>query len=245
MSETGAKQIKSADKEMLEPIVRRYTTLLEVSEAIATHRDLPALMHDLAPRLHGVVDFDVLALILHNSERKTECMHILEAVDTEALRPGIELPTEETPAGWVVETQEPLLVPDIEEESRFPRVISMMKGDGIRSFWVLPLTTSLRRLGALGFASRRLAAYADEDVNFMTYVVRQVAVAIDNVLHYEASEEYQKRLRREHDRLGLLLNINQSLVSTLDQAELFREISNQCRGAMQCDYVSLSLPDNE
>ncbi len=245
MGNTAATQTLSPMKEMLDSLVRLYVTLLEVSEAIVSHRDLSALMHDLAPRLHGLVEFDGLALILHDAERKTECMHVLEAADTKALRPGIELPAEETPAGWVVETQEPLLVPDVDREKRFSPVISMMKADGVRSFCVLPLTTPLRRLGALGFASRQLAAYTIEDVEFMRYVSRQVAVAVDNVLHYEEAKAYQQRLRREHDRLGLLLNINQSLVSTLDQTELFRAISNQCRGALQCDYVSLSLPDAE
>jgi formate hydrogenlyase transcriptional activator len=231
--------------EAIDSLVRLYVTLLEVSEAIASHRDLAALMHDLAPRLHGLVEFDGLALILYSAERKTTCMHVLEAADTKAIRPGIELPVEETPAGWVVETQEPLLVPDVEQESRFPRVTSMMKADGVRSFCVLPLTTPLRRLGALGFASCRVGAYTPEDVEFMRYVVRQVAVAVDNVLHHEAAEAYQQRLRREHDRLTLLLDINQSLVSTLDRSELFHAISNQCRSAMQCDYVSLSLPGAE
>jgi formate hydrogenlyase transcriptional activator len=229
----------------LDSLVKLYVTLLEVSEAIASHRDLAALMHDLAPRLHGLVEFDGLALILYKADRKTACMHILEADDTKALKPGIELPSEETPAGWVVETQKPLRVADVSQEDRFPRVTSLMKADGVRSFCVLPLTTPLRRLGAFGFASRRLAAYTTEDVEFMQYVVKQVAVAVDNVLHYEAAEEYQQRLRREHDRLSLLLNINQSLVSNLDQTELFHAISTQCRGALQCDYVSLSLPDGE
>ncbi|MBZ5563344.1 MAG: sigma 54-interacting transcriptional regulator [Acidobacteriia bacterium] len=232
-------------KETLDSLVRLYVTLLEVSESIASHRDLSALMHDLAPRLHGLVEFDGLALLLYNPGRNTMRMHILEAADTKALRPGIELPAEETPAGWTVETQEPLLVSDVERESRFPRITTMMKADGVRSFCTLPLTSSVRRLGALGFASRRLGAYTREDVEFMRYVARQVAVAVDNVLHHEAAEDLQRQLQRKHDRLSLLLDINQSLVTILDRSELFRAISNQCRSAMQCDYVSLSLPDAE
>jgi hypothetical protein len=55
-------ETKSAMKEDLDSLVRLYVTLLEVSEAIASHRDLEALMHDLAPRLHGLVEFDGLAL---------------------------------------------------------------------------------------------------------------------------------------------------------------------------------------
>ena len=143
-------------KQTLDSLVRLYVTLLEVSEAIASHRDLTELMHDLAPRLRGLVDFDCLALLLYNPERKTMRMHVLEAGETKQLKPGIELPPEETPAGWVVETQQPLLVADVGQERRFPRVTSMMKADGVRSFCVLPLTTPMRRLGGLGFASRRL-----------------------------------------------------------------------------------------
>lgn len=159
MGNTAATQTLSPMKETLDSLVRLYVTLLEVSESIASHRDLSALMHDLAPRLHGLVEFDGLALLLYNPGRNTMRMHILEAADTKALRPGIELPAEETPAGWTVETQEPLLVSDVERESRFPRITTMMKADGVRSFCTLPLTSSVRRLGALGFASRRLGAY--------------------------------------------------------------------------------------
>ncbi len=243
MGDTATTLTKSAVNETLDSLVRLYVTLLEVSEVIASHRDLSALLRDLAPRLHGLVEFDGLALILSGAEGKTMCLRVLEAADTKEMKEGIELPAEETPAGWVVRTQQALIVPDIQRESRFPRITSMLKAEGVRSFCALPLTTPLRRLGALGFASRRLGAYTPEDMEFMRYVVRQVAVAVDNVLHHEAAEAYQQRLRDANDRLSLLLDINQSLVSTLDQSELFHAISNQCRGAMQCDYVSLSLPD--
>ena len=232
-------------KEPIESLVRLYTTLLEVSEAIASQRDLTALMHDLAPRLHGLVEFDGLALILRGAAPKTMCLYTLEGTGLKANPAGVEMPAEETPAGWVVETQQAMIVPDIDLENRFPRIIATLKEDGLRSFCLLPLTTPMRRLGAMGFGSRQVGAYSNEDVEFMTYVVRQVAIAVDNVLHYEEAEAYQQRLRREHNRLSLLFNINQSLVSTLDQAELFRAISNQCRGVLECDYVSLSLPDKE
>jgi formate hydrogenlyase transcriptional activator len=48
---------------------QQLEALLEVSEAIAQQRDLPALFHDLAERLHSVVDFDFLTLTLHDPAR--------------------------------------------------------------------------------------------------------------------------------------------------------------------------------
>jgi hypothetical protein len=45
---------------------QQYPTLLAVSAAIIAHRDLGALFHELADRLHQVVRFDYLACLLHD-----------------------------------------------------------------------------------------------------------------------------------------------------------------------------------
>ena len=56
-----------------------YRVLLAVSEAIASHRDLSVLFHELAGRLHHVVHFDYLGLVLHEAASHTMRLHILEA----------------------------------------------------------------------------------------------------------------------------------------------------------------------
>ena len=45
---------------------QEYRTLLAVSEAIISHRDLRELFHELAGRLHQMVRFDYLGLVLHD-----------------------------------------------------------------------------------------------------------------------------------------------------------------------------------
>src|ERR671918_154737 len=54
----------------------QYQALLEISEAIASHRDLEQLFHDLAPRLHRVVQFDFANLILYESAHKVMKSHV-------------------------------------------------------------------------------------------------------------------------------------------------------------------------
>ena len=46
-----------------------YRALLAVSVATVSHRDLPALFHELAGLLHQGVRFDSLTLFLHDAER--------------------------------------------------------------------------------------------------------------------------------------------------------------------------------
>src|SRR2546425_92482 len=54
-----------------ETLAEQYQALLEVSEAIAVHRDLSELFRDLAKRLHRVVLFDHMRLLLYDPERHT------------------------------------------------------------------------------------------------------------------------------------------------------------------------------
>ena len=94
---------------------------------------------------------------------------------------------DESPGGLVWKTQQPLTVNDIMEERRFPKLMAMLRENGVQSFCVVPLTTAQRRLGAMGFGSFQRRAYQEAELNFMQQVANQVAVAVDNVLHAESA----------------------------------------------------------
>jgi formate hydrogenlyase transcriptional activator len=76
-------------------------------------------------------------------------------------------------------------------------------------------------------------------------VASQVAVAVENALNYEDAQAFQRQVVRERDRLKLLLDVNNAVVSNLALSELFRAIPANVRNAMQCDAACLSLPDRE
>ncbi len=217
--------------------------LLEVAEAIALHRDLGELFHDLAGRLHRVVQFDYLNLVLHDTARNVMRLHILETSQPTRVRPGLELPVGETPAGTVWETQQPLVVADIEQESRYPTLLQTLRQEQVKSFCMLPLTTAHRRLGALGFGRTVLHRYSEAEVEFMQQVARQVAVAVDNALNYRSAQAYQQQLAQQRDRLQVLLEVNNVLVSHLDVRELFEAIAACLRRVMHHEYTSLALYD--
>jgi formate hydrogenlyase transcriptional activator len=231
---------KSAPK----PPAPQYQALLEVTESIARHRDLPALFHDLKERLPRLVNFDTLWLVLHEPARNVMRVHILET-PSRAYVDFVERGIQEAPAGWVWERQEALVVPDLEQEKRFAKALDSMREVSVRSFCILPLTTAHRRLGAVGFGSQRVGAYGEAGVEFLQLVARQIAVAVDNALNYQAAQALQRQLEHERDRLKLLLDLNNSVVSTLDLRELFRAISANVRRVMEYDYASVLLPEQD
>jgi formate hydrogenlyase transcriptional activator len=161
-----------------------YRALLAVSEAIVMYRDPAVLFRELAGRLHTVMQFDGLALVLHEAASNTMRMHLLETSDPIS-PPVLAFPVEEDPAGWVWRAQKPLITSTAAELERWPGFVERLGPFGVHSFCWLPLTTAQRKLGTLAFVSKQPSAYVSTDVEFMQIVANQVAVAIDNALAFQ------------------------------------------------------------
>ena len=219
----------------------RYEALLEVSEVISLHRDLPTLFHDLAQRLHTVVNFDFIKLVLHDKTHNVMRLHILEPLQSSPNPTEIECSIDESPGGMAWKTQQPVLVQHLDQETRFPKVMELLRREGIQSFYALPLTTSHHRLGALGFGSQAREAYSECDLDFLMQVSKQVAVAVDNTLNFARAESSQDQLIQERDRLRLILNINNAVASIRNVRELFTAISKSLQHVVKHDYCSLGL----
>ena len=216
-------------------------SLLEVSQAILQHRDLAGLFRDLSSRLHAVLHFDFLNLILHDSNRNLMRLHILESTTGSTPEvPDLELSPEDSPSGWVFLHQKPLVIADIHRENRWPAIMQLLLRNNIVTSAWLPLTTAQHRLGALvfGFGS---PIDAQAQLDFMQQIAAQVAVAVDNTLNYEKAEKYQRQLACERDRLQILLEITNALVSELDIHDLFPTITAWLRRAVPHEYSSLAL----
>ncbi|WP_447980105.1 sigma 54-interacting transcriptional regulator [Candidatus Nitrospira bockiana] len=223
----------------------RLRFLLEVSESIVSHRDLTGLFRDLARRLPAMVPFEFIALTLHDPERNVMRVHTLGTAEADSIPPGLELPVEGSFSGLVFRTQQPLVVPRREEETRFPNTTALLRGIGVESYCLLPLTTAVRRLGAMGFGSFSPYAFGESELKFLRQVAAQVAVAVDNVLHEESARSAQRQLARERDRQQLLLEVNNAVVSNLDLNDVFTAVSACLRKVIQHDSSSLLLYEPE
>lgn len=223
----------------------RLRLLLEVSESIASHRDLEELFRDLAQRIPQIVPFDFINAVLHEPTRDVMRLWLLVTSTPCTISPGLETPVEESPGGLVWKTQQPLIVNDVSQERRFSGLMAMFRENGVNSFGVVPLTTGHRRLGALGFGSVEQRTYQAGEVEFMQQVAKQVAIAVENALHYEQARSSQTQLARERDRQRLLLEINNAVVSHLNLDDLFAAVSGCLRKVIQHDGSSLLLCDAE
>jgi formate hydrogenlyase transcriptional activator len=141
----------------------------------------------------------------------------------------------------LLEEQKPIILNDIEKETRFPDIVERARSYGVRSMCLLPLTSPRRQLGVLVFGTTYQKDYDAEDLKLMTTVAAHVAVAVENALNFEEARSYQQLLTRERDRLRLLLEVNNNVISHLELSDLFQAVSAALRDCFHHEYTGLWL----
>jgi formate hydrogenlyase transcriptional activator len=215
---------------------QRYEALLRAANAIGTCSDCDTAADMLVKTLLEVVSFDYLQLVAFESDAKTVEWHLLYSNGRRHDVPEADLVLEDTPIGWVHESQQPLVTTDWRSEARFPKHGQFLTELGIASTCVLPLARGERRLGALSIGSTHPHAYPEEEARFLSLVADQIALAIDAAVNFYLS-------RRAEDRLKLILDLTNQVVSNLNFQELLRTISASVRRVMRCDAAAIMLPE--
>ena len=192
----------------------QYLTLLGLQKAISSHRCVPDLFRDLACRLQDLFKFRDIGVMLHDQTNNVMRLYVLEACEGPRREPVTEVPIEGSIAGWVWQNQQPAVVNDLEHDARFPAMTNLRPYPA-KSSCSFPLTTAHQRLGALIVWSEEPGAYDELDLEFAQLVATQIAVAIDNAIHFEQAQLYQQQLASERDRLRLMLE---------ERAQAYREI---------------------
>jgi len=201
--------------------------------------------------LSRIVPFDSIALLLLNQGSETMQVHSFDQSESSDL--GIEIgttvPFKNTSIASALEKQQPVFVSDIGEEvRRVPELAARLKVEGIRSSYVFPVSTSRRRLGVLIFGTAQGEQFRTEDIRMMGSIAGHISIVLENALALEATDSYReelererRELQRERDRLKLLLEINNHIISHLDVSGLVRAASASIREYLRNDFTGIWL----
>src|ERR1700722_4006364 len=217
--------------------------VLRFARKLGMHSDPEQLVRALPAELCALLDCTTTAVIhLHDDEL---CSHVVAGE-------GFVLPEDLSAMRWpeeiwsaVSEHEKPLVIPSLDEETRFPEAVRFFREGGSQSLCVLPLTTSLHRLGALCIGRGRRDAFSDRESSLLSLVSHYAALAIDDRLNFAQSEQVRAQLEKERTKLRLILDLNNSVVSYLELRDVIQSISPGIRKALRVDGVALFLPDRE
>jgi formate hydrogenlyase transcriptional activator len=224
-------------------VATRYQSLVGVSNAIGTHRDPKELFSVLVRELHRVVPFDYIGVTIHDEKSNTFHRHSIDAKTEAAIPPDPELTMEESDAWWVYQNQEPLVTSLETRDARFSKLQEVLKKYEVHCLCTLPLTTAHSKVGTLTFGSKTPDVYTAEEICFLSVVAEQIALAFDNALLFDAAQASQQQLLKKSERVGLLLELTNHVVSNLEFRDLLRAVVASTRRVMGCDGVGICLPD--
>jgi formate hydrogenlyase transcriptional activator len=229
-----------------EPADTRYRALLHASSALADQPTVKAVLHSLRDVISSACKIHGAHLWVVNSDA-TKLQVV--AFDREADAPAIKTGTTISCVGVsarVLEEQQPIFIPDIGEEmSKHPELAPFAPDSIGRRTYGLPVSTSHQRYGVLYVTKERGEEFLPEDVELLRSLASHVAIALECALARESAESYQRQVVKERDRLKLLLEINNHVVSKLEINELFRSASASLRNYFRNDFTGFWLIDKQ
>jgi formate hydrogenlyase transcriptional activator len=141
--------------------------------------------------------------------------------------------------GTAVYRKEPVYVTDILTDPLWDDYRHLVLPFGIRSVWSRPLFTNEgKALGTFAILYREARSPGATDLQLIENASHIAGIAIER--HIKEEE-----LRRERDRLRLLLEITNSTTPKLDLSHLVEALSTNLLSVTRCDFCALLLPDAE
>ena len=198
------------DRQMNEDALRhesdRLRLLLEITSSVTSRLDLRQVIEALSTSLFKVMQCDVSALLLPDSESGELRVANLYNPDARGpFREGSLIPRSSI-AGKVLRNAKTMRIDDFERVPEDPEIFGNPEGqvlygrvmeEELKTGCYLPLIGRDQTVGVLKLCRRSGEPFRDGDVVLLEQVARQVAIAVENTLEYErATNDRDKETRQ-------------------------------------------------
>src|SRR5271156_4002720 len=192
----------------------RLRLLLEITNGVTSRLDLRQVVEALSTNLFKVMQCDVSALLLPDSESGALRVTMLHNPDARGpFREGSLVPMNSSISGQVMRKAKSVRIDSFEHVRDDPEIYGNPDGrllyesvvkEGLRTGCYLPLVGRDRVVGVLMLCRRSDNAFQNDDVILLEQVAGQVAIAVENTLEYERAtkdrdKETKQRLYLEEE----------------------------------------------
>ncbi len=192
----------------------RLRLLLEITSSVTSRLDFRQVVEALSTNLFRVMQCDVSALLLPDSESGQLRVTILYNPDARGpFREGWLVPMNSSISGQVMRTGKSVRIDTFEQVREDPEIYGNPDGqrlyehvieEGLRAGCYLPLVGRNSVVGVLMLSRRSDNTFENDDVVLLEQVAHQVAIAVENALEYEKAvkdrdKETKQRLYLEEE----------------------------------------------
>src|SRR6266403_1270457 len=174
----------------------RLKLLLDLTNQITSNLDLTELLRAVSGSVRQVMECDLGAITLLDSESGNFRIYALDFPSSKGLLHE-ELVTSHSGASLrAFETLKPVIVNQF-DPTEFGEMSDIVLGEGLKTACIAPLVNRGRAIGVLGLARKEDNSFSEHDAEFLTEVAGQVAIAIENALAYREISELKDKLAQE------------------------------------------------
>ncbi|MEJ2211130.1 MAG: GAF domain-containing protein [Anaerolineae bacterium] len=227
------RQVSSRTKEL--------SALNAIANVVSASLDLAQILDGALEKTLDVMGYEAGGIYLLSdtpdpASGLQESLHLVahKGIDAPLLAAIDGLAVGEGFSGRVVQTGEPLVVDDLAADERLTR--TAVRERGYRSLAVAPLVSRGRVLGSLFVMSSGPALQGNRDLELLTSIAGQVAVAVENARLYA---DTQSRLAQ----VTALQETSTAVASTLELDELLHLIIQQATTLFGAEGGVLNLVD--
>ncbi|MGI8999724.1 MAG: GAF domain-containing protein, partial [Candidatus Limnocylindria bacterium] len=213
--------------------LNRLTDVRAIAEAIVAEASTLAHYHDI--RVYRV-DWDrrVCDAIAFTREMLDGNPEDAESLLRVAIGEGF--------TGWVAEHGKPQLINDAVDDERGKTIDGT--DDVPESMLLIPMLYEGRALGVIVLSQLGYDRFSADDLQTMSIFAGYAAQAMANATTYEQLVTQSTELRRRADSQRYLLETNERLLGTLDQADVLEMIADGLREVVSYDNLSIYRIDH-
>ncbi len=167
-----------------------FEILAEIGREVTAVLDLDELLARIAQLTRRVIDYRTFGILLVNEAARELEMKVAVQYGEKVVVPKVAIG--QGLVGYAALHREAVLVPDVSKDPRYIKVV-----EDVRSELAIPLLVKDRCIGVFDLESPELDAFTKRDVEILTMLASQAAVAIENARLYEAVSANEARLEKE------------------------------------------------
>jgi len=214
-----------------------FQAILDINQKINSIKNVKSILKDISHYAGVLLNAEGASILLRDPQSGNLHFEVAFGESSESLY-DVVIPKGKGIAGYAAETQQPVVVDDVDKDERFYPFVDEITKLKTRCLLAMPLINKGVTIGVIEVMNPAKGKFTEDDIILLRQFAEQAALAISNALLYKKVRDRA----REMEYLYQISNLTNSLCS---KKELFERVLELLSKIFQSERLSLMLINEE
>ncbi|HIE56730.1 MAG TPA: GAF domain-containing protein, partial [Anaerolineales bacterium] len=194
-------------------------TLSKFGQSMVANLDLETILRAILDSVEQLIPTEFAEVTIWDAENQWLVPYRffgIPGLDKRLEKTDERYPLGEGYAGYMAQTGQPMLIADVDEQTELRPIIDRKKYP-FQSYIGAPLLVGGKLVGTIDLMSQASNSFSENDLNLLTLISGQAAIALHNALLYQDE-------RHRSEELNSLANLTQAIGSVHDPKDLYAHL---------------------